>query len=71
MRVVEETLGPEHLRRYVRFMQEGTNSLRSRAAPPLLRATSSFASSRRAPLALYAMREYIGKERIDDALRHL
>ena len=71
MRVVEETLGPDHLRRYVRFMQEGTNSLRSRAARPLLRAMSPFASSRKAPLALYAMREYVGKDRIDDALRQL
>jgi len=70
MRVVEETLGPEHLQRYLRFMRvEG--AFRPRAARPLLRATESFAFSRRGPFALYAMREYIGKERIDDALRRL
>ena len=71
MRVVEETLGPEQLRRYLHFMRFETATPRSRAARPLLRATDSFAFSRRGPFALYAMREYIGKERIDDALRHL
>ena len=37
----------------------------------MLRATDSFAFSRKGPFALYAMREYIGKERVDDALRSL
>jgi hypothetical protein len=70
LRVVEETLGPEQLRRYLRFMRENARP-QSRAARPLLRATDSFAYSRRGPLALYAIREYIGKDRIDDALRRL
>jgi hypothetical protein len=68
--VVEDTLGPEHLRRYLRFMR-AENETPTRAAPPLLRATGSFAFSRRGPFALYAMREYIGKDRMDDALRRL
>jgi ABC-2 type transport system permease protein len=71
MRVVEETLGPEHLRRYLGLMREQYRTPRTRAAPPLLRATDSFAFSRKGPFALYAMGEYIGKERVDDALRHL
>ena len=71
MRVVEEALGPEHLRRYVNSLRRQYGAPRSRAAPPLLRATDSFAFSRRGPFALYAMREYIGKERIDAALRRL
>jgi hypothetical protein len=69
MQVVEETLGPEHLRRYLKGMRGET--LSPRAAPPLLRATDSFAFSRRGPFALYAMREYIGKERVDEALQRL
>jgi len=70
MRVVEETLGPEQLERYLHFMRvEG--EARSRAVPPLLRATNSFAFSRRGPFALYALREYIGKEQVDDALQRL
>jgi hypothetical protein len=52
-------------------MRGGFSPPRTRAAPPLLRATGSFAYSRRAPFALYAMREYIGKDRVDDALRSL
>jgi hypothetical protein len=71
MRVVEETLGPEHLRQFVQFMRFEYETPRSRAARPLLRATDSFAFSRKGPFALYAMREYIGKERIDAALRSL
>jgi hypothetical protein len=71
MRVVEETLGPEHLRQYVQFMRFEYETLRSRAARPLLRATDSFAFSRKGPFALYAMREYIGTEQLDAALRSL
>ena len=71
MRVVEETLGPEHLRRYLLSMREEFSPPRTRAAPPLLRATDSFSCARKGPFALYAMREYIGKDRVDDALRSL
>jgi ABC-type transport system involved in multi-copper enzyme maturation permease subunit len=70
MRVVEETLGPEQLERYLHFMRvEG--EARSRAVPPLLRAINSFAFSRRGPFALYALRECIGKQQVDEALRRL
>ena len=71
MRVVEETLGPEHLRRYLLFMREEFSAPRTRAAPPLLRATDSFAYSRRGPFALYALSRYIGKEQVNEALRRL
>jgi hypothetical protein len=52
-------------------MQGGFGPPRTRAAPPLLRATDSFSYARKGPFALYAMREYIGKDRVDDALRSL
>ena len=70
MRVVEETLGLEHLRRYLHFMRvEGA------ASYPRGPATASghrlVRLLPRGPFALYAMREYIGKERIDAALRSL
>jgi hypothetical protein len=73
MRVVEETLGPGQLRQYLQVMrrQYDYTESRTRAARPLLRATDSFAYSRRGPFALYAIREYIGRDRIDDALRRL
>jgi hypothetical protein len=71
IRVVEETLGPAYLRRYLEFLGEEASAPRTRALQPLLRATDSFSSARRGPLALYAIREYIGKDRVDDALRNL
>jgi len=71
MRVVEDTLGAEPLRRYLISMRDENVRPRSRAARPLLRATDSFAYSRRGPFALYALSQYIGKERVDDALRSL
>jgi aminopeptidase N len=71
MRVVEEALGPGHLRRYLLSMRGGFGPPHTRAAPPLLRATDSYSDSRKGPFALYAMRAYIGKDRIDDALRSL
>jgi hypothetical protein len=70
-RVVEETLGPEHLRRYRRIMRFGDETARPRAAPPLVRAAAPLAFSRQGPFALYALREYIGKEQVDQALRRL
>jgi ABC-2 type transport system permease protein len=39
--------------------------------PPLLQATDSFLTYRKGPLALYALSEYIGKERVGTALRRL
>ena len=44
---------------------------RSPAMPPLLRATDRFLFYRKGPLALYALGEYIGKERVHEALRRL
>ena len=73
MLVLEETLGPEQLHRYVDRMRREYYFAETpiRAAPPLLHATSAVAFSRKGPLALYAIREYIGKDSVDDALRRL
>jgi hypothetical protein len=70
MRVVDQTLGPEHLRRYRMSMLEQTGALR-RAAPPLLRATDSLAFARKGPFALYALSRYIGMAPVNEALRRL
>ena len=71
MRLIEQTLGTEHLRRYLRFLRLEYARPRSPAMPPLLRATDSFLFYRKGPLALYALGEYIGKERVHEALRRL
>ena len=71
MQLLEHARGPEQLRRYRLVMQEEYREPRARAARPLLRARDEFDFYRRAPFALYALREYIGKERVDEALRRL
>jgi hypothetical protein len=71
MRVVEDALGAEQLRRYLDSIRQEYGVPRSRAARPLLYASDSYASSRRGPFALYTLSRYIGKGRVDDALRHL
>jgi hypothetical protein len=44
---------------------------RSRAAPPLLRANGAFMNYRKGPFALFALRNYIGKDRVNNALRRV
>ncbi|RCR67134.1 ABC transporter permease/M1 family aminopeptidase [Larkinella punicea] len=71
MQVVEETLGYEHLLRYLSQMRLEYEVPRSRAAPPLLRANNQFMNYRKGPFALYVLRKYIGKDRVNDALRRM
>ena len=69
--VVEETYGPGHLRRLLRQLRKTYEIPRTRAAAPLLRANNSFLNYRKGPFALYALSQYIGAERVNDALRRL
>jgi ABC-2 type transport system permease protein len=71
MQVVENTLGNEHLRSYLRQVREEYETPRSRYAPPLLQANGSFMNYRKGPFALYAMTQYIGKDKVNDVLRNL
>jgi ABC-2 type transport system permease protein len=71
MQVVEETLGHEHLRAYLRQVREEYETPRSRFAPPLLQSNNSFMNYRKGPFALYAMSKYIGMERVNDVMRSL
>jgi ABC-2 type transport system permease protein len=43
----------------------------SRAGVPLMRIYSSFAAYRKGPFAMYALREYVGEDRVNSALRRL
>ena len=69
--VVEKTYGPEHLYRLLSLMREAYLTPNTRASVPLLRATDWFHAYRKGPFAMYALREYIGEERINTALRRL
>jgi ABC-2 type transport system permease protein len=70
--VVAHTYGQAHLRRLILTeRREETETPRTRADVPLLRATSDFHEYSKGPWALYALGEYIGAERVNEALRRL
>ena len=69
--VVEEALGKEHLQRLLYVMRSSYLTPRSKADVPLLRATDPFLAYRKGPFAMYMLREYVGQERINTALRNL
>jgi aminopeptidase N len=72
MGVMDEGNGSEQQRRLVSFMQETYETPRTPAAVPLLRVTSDwYLAYRKGPFALYALDQYIGKERINLALLRL
>jgi aminopeptidase N len=72
MQVLEKTYGQEQLRRYLGQLRTRNEVPRSRAAVPLLRAANDdFLAYYKGPFALYALSEYIGKERVNSALRSL
>jgi len=71
MGVVQETYGHEHLRQLLSWMREPYPIPPVRATVPLLRATGPYLGYRKGPFAMYALSEYIGQERVNDALRRL
>jgi ABC-type transport system involved in multi-copper enzyme maturation permease subunit len=71
MGVIEEEYGTEHLERFLGFMRRSYLTPRSRADVPLLRANDSFLAYRKGPFAMYALREYVGQDRVDLAWRRL
>jgi hypothetical protein len=71
MGVVEQARGAAELDRLLAFMREAWLPPRAPSDPPLLRATEWFLGYRKGPLAMYALREYVGADRVDVALRRL
>ncbi|HEX6071129.1 MAG TPA: hypothetical protein VFZ18_14935, partial [Longimicrobiaceae bacterium] len=71
MGVVEETYGRDHLRRLLRFFRQPHPIPPIRQSAPLLRALDPYAAYRKGPFALFALSEYMGKERVDLAFRRL
>jgi ABC-type transport system involved in multi-copper enzyme maturation permease subunit len=71
MGAIEETYGREHLRRLLRFFRQPSPIPPIRQSQPLLRALDPYAAYRKGPFALYAMSEYMGRERVDLAFRRL
>jgi ABC-2 type transport system permease protein len=71
MAVVEEAYGRDHLRRLLDMMRGAYLIPRARADLPLLRASEWFTAYRKGPLAMYALGEYLGQQRVNSALRRM
>ncbi|TGE29365.1 M1 family aminopeptidase [Hymenobacter metallicola] len=71
MGVLEDKYGPEHLQRLLNFLREENKTPRTRAALPLLQADDWYQNYRKGPLALYALSQYMGRDRVNGALRNL
>jgi len=71
MAVVEQAYGPDHLRRLLNVLRDAYLSPRVRAGVPLLRASDRFTAYRKGPFAMYALREYVGEQPVNTALRRL
>ncbi|MCE6991122.1 M1 family aminopeptidase [Dyadobacter sp. CY323] len=71
MGVLQDKYGPAHLSKLLSFLREEYENPRTRAAGPLLRANDYYHNYRKGPFALYALSEYIGKDRVNGALRSL
>jgi hypothetical protein len=71
MCIVAASKGEDHLQRLLDMMHEGPWTISSRASVPLIQIYSRFAAYRKGPFAVYALREYVGEARVNDALRRL
>jgi ABC-2 type transport system permease protein len=69
--VINDSQGPEHLWRLRRFMRQPYPIPPIKQSVPLLRALDPYASYRKGPFALYALSQYIGRDRVNGALRSL
>ncbi|RYU95623.1 M1 family aminopeptidase [Emticicia agri] len=69
--VVEDKYGAVHLRRLLNFLREENENPRTRAALPLLQANDWYQYYRKGPFALYALSQYIGRDRVNGALKKL
>jgi ABC-2 type transport system permease protein len=67
---MQQAYGAGHVERYISERAEDYLGPRWRAHRPLLRA-GGYDVDRRAPFTMYAMREYVGAEKLDAALRRL
>jgi ABC-2 type transport system permease protein len=71
MLVLEKSYGEGHLQQYVNFLHSSYEKPRSLATASLLQANESFLYYRKGGLAMYTLSRYIGKEKVNGALRSL
>ncbi len=71
LQVVEATYGTDQMRALLRFMRRPYPIRPIRLGRPLLRGLDPWMAYRKGPYALHALREYMGADRVDRALRTL
>ena len=71
MQLVKNVKDREALRRFMLFMREPNPWPPIRTGLPLLRAMDPWANYRKGPYAMYALSEYVGEARVNEALRTL
>jgi ABC-2 type transport system permease protein len=71
MQVLEEAYGSHHLHGYVNLLHSTYEMPRSLATPSLLQANESFLYYRKGGLAMHTLSKYIGKQKVNLALRTL
>ncbi|WP_192820371.1 M1 family aminopeptidase [Rufibacter sp. LB8] len=69
--MLEEKYSPAHLEKLLRFLREEYEVPKTKASVPLLQATDFYHNYRKGPMVLYALSRYMGKDRVDGALRSL
>lgn len=71
MQVLEKNYGENHLRQYVSYLHSSYEMPRSHATPSLLQANEDFLYYRKGGLAMHTLGKYLGKEKVNGALRRL
>ncbi|WP_018478889.1 ABC transporter permease/M1 family aminopeptidase [Pontibacter roseus] len=71
MGVLEKHYGPAHLQKLLSFLREEYKVPKTKASVPLLQATDWYHNYRKGPMVLYALSRYMGKDRVNGALRSL
>jgi aminopeptidase N len=71
MCIVAGSYGEDHLQRLLDMMHEDAWTISTRAGPPLLQIFSRIAAYRKGPFAVYAVREYVGEDKVTAGLKHL
>ncbi|AHM62358.1 putative membrane protein [Flammeovirgaceae bacterium 311] len=71
MQVLEKSYGEKQLRQYIDFLHSSYAIPRSLASASLLQANEQFLYYRKGGIAMYALSKYIGKDKVNAALRQL
>lgn len=71
MQVLEKNYGDGHLRQYLNYLHSSYEMPRSLAIASLIQANEDFLYYRKGGLALYTLSKYLGKDKVNGALRSL